>query len=170
MEEYIKKFNEEAKEVIELAKKTAELVGCEYIGTEHIFLGILKGEGMGCQAIKNLDIDIDKLVNGVEGIMKKDELDEFNEEQELVGMTPKTKNVLKLAEKYSSELGQDYIGTGHLLYASLGEEYGFANILLTDKMGITRDIIRKELTSLLTTGKSTVPSTVLNASGERFQK
>jgi len=168
MEEYIKKLDEEAKEVIELAKKTAELAGCVYIGTDHIFLGILRGKGVGCQAIKNLDIDIDQLINRVEGIMKKDELDDFDKKEELAGMTPRAEKVLKLAEKYSSKLGQRYIGTGHLLYASLGEEYGFANILLTDKIGVTRDRIRKELTSLLTTGKSTMPSIILNAHGEHF--
>lgn len=166
MERYIKKFDEQAREAMGFAKEEAKRAGSEYLGTEHIFLGILMVGGVGFQAIKNFDIDIDKLTERVRDIMTKDE---FDERKELVGMTPRVEKLLNLAEKYSLELNQDFIGTGHLLYGSLAEKYGFAEVLLIDN-NRTKEAIRKELTSLLTTGKSSLPSIILNANGRPYAR
>lgn len=166
MESYIKKFDEEAREVMEFAEEEAKREGSEYLSTEHIFLGLLQGKGAGFQTIKNFNIDVDKLTERVRDIMARDE---FDERKELVGMTPRVEKLLKLAEKYSLELNQDFIGTGHLLYGSLAEKYGFAEGLLTDN-NKTKEIIKKELTSLLTTGKSSLPSVILDASGSPYTR
>jgi len=164
------RFNENAIEVMKLAEQEARKNGDEYLGMQHIFKGILEGKGIGLQAIKNFGIDIDMVKKRLEDIFSKDE---FDEPKKFSGITESVKKLPKLSKAYAQNLNQgDTIGTGHILYTALGEKYGPVAVLLEDvsEYKVNRDMIRDEITSLLTTGKSSLPSKILDKDGKPHQK
>src|SRR5881227_4089918 len=107
------RFTDRARKVMQLANQEAQRFNHEYIGTEHILLGLVKeGSGVAANVLKNLDIDLKKIRLEVEKLVKAG--------PSMVTMgqlpfTPRAKKVLELSVEEASNLGHNYIGTEHLL-------------------------------------------------------
>lgn len=140
------RFTERAKKVLAYAKHEAQRFNHDYIGTEHILLGIIKeGSGVAANAIENLGIDLDDLRQGVEHHVKTgpDMVEVGN-----LPYTPRAKKVLQLALDEARSLNHKYIGTEHLLLGLLREKDGEAAHLLRQK-GISLEEAKEEVLNLL---------------------
>src|SRR5437870_4128973 len=118
------RFTDRARKVMQLANQEAQRFNHEYIGTEHILLGLVKeGSGVAANVLKNLDIDLRKIRLEVEKIVQSG--------PDMVTMdklpqTPGAKRALRFSAEESCELGDNYIGSQHLLLGLLREEDGVA--------------------------------------------
>jgi len=143
------RFTERARKVMALANQEAQRFNHEYIGTEHILLGLLKeGSGVGPNVLKNLGVDLHKVRMEVEKRVKPG--------PEMVTMgrlpqTPRAKKVLEYAMEEARNLNHNYIGTEHLLLGLLREENGVAAQVLTG-LGLKLDEVREEVLKLLGAG------------------
>src|SRR2546427_10552442 len=105
------RFTDRARKVMQLANQEAQRFNHEYIGTEHILLGIVKeGAGVAAKVLKNLGVDLTKIRNEVENIVQAGPA--------MVTMgrlpqTPRAKKVIELANEESQALGHNYVGTEH---------------------------------------------------------
>ena len=128
------KFTDRARKVIAFAKEEAQRLGHDYLGTEHVLLGIIKDAGgIAAAVLESLNIDLDKLKTEIE-----DRLIESTGSTMLAGeipFMPQTKKVFELAAEESQNLGHNYIGTEHLLLGLLKESEGTAARVLIE-MGI----------------------------------
>ena len=140
------KFTERARKVILLAKQEAKRFNHDYIGTEHILLGLLReGEGVAAAVLQslgmnlnNIRLEIDKLVQiGPTTVVTGD-----------LPFTPKAKKVMELAMEEARSLGHNYIGTEHLLLGLIREGEGVASQVFTN-MGLDIDTVREEVIKLL---------------------
>jgi hypothetical protein len=129
-----------------LANQEAQRFSHEYIGTEHILLGLIKeGSGVGANVLKNLDVDLAKARREVEKLIKAG-LDSV-----AIGklpQTPRAKKVIEYAIEEARNLDHNYVGTEHLLMGLLREEDGIAAQVLIN-LGIELDDAREELRNLL---------------------
>ena len=113
------RFTDRARRVMGLARQEAQRFNHEYIGTEHILLGLIQeGSGVAANVLRNLDIDLDKIRREVEKIVQSG--------PSMVTMgqlpfTPRAKKVLELSVEEASNLGHNYIGTEHLLLGLIRE-------------------------------------------------
>ncbi|MFH1708553.1 MAG: ATP-dependent Clp protease ATP-binding subunit [Planctomycetota bacterium] len=140
------RFTERAKKVLAYAKQEAQRFNHDYIGTEHILLGILKeGTGVAVNALENLGLDIDELRQGIESQIKTGP-DTF--EVGNLPYTPRAKKVLQLSLDEARALNHKYIGTEHLLLGLLREQDGEAAHLMRAK-GISLQDVREEVLNLL---------------------
>ncbi|HLR20381.1 MAG TPA: ATP-dependent Clp protease ATP-binding subunit [Tissierellaceae bacterium] len=109
-----------------LSQEEAKGLKHNYVGTEHILLGIIaEGTGAGALALKEAGVDIDKVRAEVEKVIGKGEV-----KSEIVGFTPRTKKIFELSFLQARNLGHSYIGTEHLLLGLLSEGEGVANSIL----------------------------------------
>lgn len=146
-------FSNRVNDVIKLSREEALRLGHDYIGTEHILLGIIReGEGIAIKILKNLGIDLYKLKKSIEDTVKS------NNTTITIGNIPLTKQaekVLKItyleAKLYKSEI----IGTEHLLLSLLRDEENIAAQILS-QFSLKYDVARKELENIIT-GKSNAP-------------
>ncbi|MHC4390332.1 MAG: ATP-dependent Clp protease ATP-binding subunit [Planctomycetota bacterium] len=140
------RFTERARRVMGLARQEAQRFNHEYIGTEHILLGLIQeGSGVAANVLKNLDIDLDKIRREVEKIVQTG--------PSMVTMgqlpfTPRAKKVLELAVEEASNLGHNYIGTEHLLLGLIRENEGVAAQVLLN-LDLKLDDVREEVLELL---------------------
>jgi len=138
------RFTERAQKVIILAQDEAKGLKHNYVGTEHLLLGLVKeGEGIAAKALKNVGIDLNKLR---EKVVSK--VGSGDKEQELLGFTPRTKRVFELSFLEARNLGHNYVGTEHLLLGLIKEGEGIAAITLKEmgiELGKTRDEVIKML-------------------------
>lgn len=136
-----------------LANQEAQRFNHEYIGTEHILLGLVKeGTGVGANVLKNLDVDLRKVRMEVERLVKSG--------PELVTMgklpkTPRAKKVIEYAIEEARNLNHNYIGTEHLLLGLLREREGVAAQVLMN-MGLRLEDVREEVLNLLGAGMETM--------------
>ncbi|MDD4874470.1 MAG: ATP-dependent Clp protease ATP-binding subunit, partial [Dehalococcoidales bacterium] len=138
------KFSERARRVLTLAQDEAKRLNHNYIGTEHILLGLVKEEdGVAAKALVGMGINLGKISQAVEYIIGPGEKSSMNS----TGLTTKAKRVLELAIDEARQLGHSYIGTEHLLLGLLREGEGVAAKVL-DSFGITLDKARSEVTRL----------------------
>lgn len=118
------KFTNRAKQVIKLAKKEAQRMNHNYLGTEHILLGLLKlGQGVAVNVLRNLSIDFDSVRGEVEKMVG------LGPEVQVYGdpaLTGKVKKVFEYANEEASKLGHNYVGTEHLLLGLLRQKDGVA--------------------------------------------
>src|SRR5438045_5708638 len=118
------RFTDRARKVMQLANREAKRFNHEYIGTEHILLGLVKeGEGVAANVLKNLDIDLRKIRLEVEQIVQSG--------PDIVTMgklpqTPRAKKVIESAVEEARNLNHNHIGTKHILLGLLREEEGVA--------------------------------------------
>ena len=120
------RFTEKAQKAIMLSQEEAKGLKHNYVGTEHILLGIIaEGTGAGALALKEAGVDIDKVRAEVEKVIGKGEV-----KSEIVGFTPRTKKIFELSFLQARNLGHSYIGTEHLLLGLLSEGEGVANSIL----------------------------------------
>ena len=147
------RFTERARQVVVLAQDEARALRHNYIGTEHLLLGLLREqEGIATRVLGALGIELEAVRAQVREIVG--EGDEFVSGQ--VPFTPRAKKVLELALREAMSLGHGYIGTEHVLLGLARENSGVASRILLDA-GVDADRIRNEVVTLLGGGKQVVP-------------
>ena len=139
------KFTERARRVLTLAQEEAQRFNHNYIGTEHLLLGLIsENDGVAAQVFSNLKIDINKVRSAIEFIIGRGERPNANE----IGLTPRAKKVIELAVDEARRLGHSYIGTEHLLLGLVREGEGIASGVL-ESLGVNLDNVRVELSNLI---------------------
>jgi ATP-dependent Clp protease ATP-binding subunit ClpC len=140
------RFTDRARKVMNYAKEEALRFNHEYIGTEHILLGLVKeGSGVAAQVLHNLDIDIKKIRLEVEKMVQSGpDLKSIGQ----LPLTPRAKKVLDLATEEAKSLGHNYIGTEHILLGLLREQEGVAARVLMN-LGLKLEDVREEVLTLL---------------------
>ena len=138
------KFSERARRVLTLAQDEAQRLNHNYIGTEHILLGLVKEEdGVAARVLVGMGLNLGKISQAVEYIIGPGDKANVN----TTGLTTKAKRVLELAIDEARQLGHTYIGTEHLLLGLLREGEGVASKVL-DSFGVTLEKARGEVTRL----------------------
>jgi ATP-dependent Clp protease ATP-binding subunit ClpC len=138
-------FTERARRSIVLAQEEAQRLGNNYIGTEHILLGIIsEGESLAAKVLENLGVNLAKVRQEVEAIVGRGGQ---TVQQEMV-FTPRAKRVIELAFEEARQLNHNYIGTEHLLLGLIREGEGVAARVLTN-LGVDPAKVRVQTTSLL---------------------
>ena len=140
------RFTERARKVMGFARREAQRFHHEYIGTEHILLGLIQeGQGVAANVLKSMNIDLEKIRREVEKIVKAGPAMEPSVQ---IPFTPRAKKVVELALEEASNLGHNYIGTEHLLLALLREQEGIAaHVLLA--LGVRLEEVRDEVIEFL---------------------
>ena len=139
------KFSERARRVLSLAQEEAQRFNHNYIGTEHILLGLVREtEGVAARVLSSLGVDLDKVRSAVEFIIGRGDKPAQGE----IGLTPRAKKVVELAVDEARRMNHTYIGTEHLLIGLLREGEGVAAGVL-ESLGITLDKIRAETHRIL---------------------
>lgn len=157
------RFTDRARKVMQLANQEAQRFNHEYIGTEHILLGLVKeGSGVAANVLKNLDVDLRKIRIEVEKIVQTG--------PDMVTMgklpqTPRAKKVIEYAMEEARNLNHNYVGTEHLLLGLLREQEGVAAQVLMN-LGMKLDDVRDEVLNLLGHGLESAEGAA-PAGGER---
>ena len=139
------KFSERARRVLSLAQEEAQRFNHNYIGTEHILLGLVREtEGVAARVLSNLGVELSKVRSAVEFIIGRGEKAVPGE----IGLTPRAKKVIELAVDEARRLNHSYIGTEHLLIGLLREGEGVAAGVL-ESLGVTLEKIRSETNRVL---------------------
>ncbi len=142
------KFSERARRVLTLAQEEAQHLSHNYIGTEHILLGLVREEeGVAAKVLTNLNVGLSKVRASVEFIIGRGEKSASGE----TGLTPRARRVIELAIDEARYLSHNYIGTEHLLLGLLREGEGIAAGVL-DSFGINLERARAEITRVLSQG------------------
>ena len=140
------RFTERARKVMGFARREAQRFHHEYIGTEHILLGLIQeGQGVAANVLKSMAIDLEKIRREVEKIVKSGPAMEPSVQ---IPFTPRAKKVVELALEEAGNLGHNYIGTEHLLLALLREQEGIAAHVLM-ALGVRLDEVREEVIEFL---------------------
>ena len=140
------KFSERARRVLSLANEEAQRFNHNYIGTEHILLGLVREtEGVAAKVLSNLGVELSKVRSAVEFIIGRGERAATGEK----GLTPRTKKVVELAVDEARRLNHHYIGTEHLLIGLLREGEGVAAGVL-ESLQVNLDKVRAETSRILT--------------------
>ena len=140
------KFTDRARKIIALAQKEAERFRHDYIGTEHILLGLVKeGSGVAVTALNNLGVDVEKVRKEVEKLVVGHDKDG---PATPLPFTPQAKKVLELASEEARSLGHPYIGTEHILLGLLREHESVAAQVLVN-LGLKLEDVRSEILDLL---------------------
>jgi prophage maintenance system killer protein len=139
------KFSERARRVMVLAQEEARALNHNYIGTEHVLLGLIQeGDGVGARALANVGIS----ASAVRAVVKETIGRGHDQPRGHIPFTSRTKTVLELSHRESMQLGQRYIGTEHILLALVREGEGVAAQSLT-KLGADPDKVRQQVVELL---------------------
>jgi ATP-dependent Clp protease ATP-binding subunit ClpC len=140
------RFTERARKVLTLAQEEAQRFNHNYIGTEHLLLGLVReGEGVAAKVLSNLGIELTKVRSAVEFIIGRGERQVMGE----IGLTPRAKKVIELAVDEARRLGHHYIGTEHLLLGLIREGEGIAAGVL-ESLGVNLEKVRSEVIKVLT--------------------
>ncbi len=145
MSSRFEKFTERARKVLTLAQEEAQRFNHNYIGTEHILLGLVReGEGVAAKVLANLGVELAKVRSAIEFIIGRGEHAVRGE----IGLTPRAKRVIELAVDEARRLNHNYIGTEHLLLGLLREGEGVAAGVL-ESLGVNLDKVRNETVRIL---------------------
>ena len=145
MSSRFEKFTERARKVLTLAQEEAQRFNHNYIGTEHILLGLVReGEGVAAKVLANLGVELTKVRSAVEFIIGRGERTVRGE----IGLTPRAKRVIELAVDEARRLNHNYIGTEHLLLGLLREGEGVAAGVL-ESLGVSLEKVRAETVRIL---------------------
>ncbi|HIQ19928.1 MAG TPA: ATP-dependent Clp protease ATP-binding subunit [Planctomycetes bacterium] len=140
------RFTDRARKVMQLANQEAQRFNHEYIGTEHILLGLIKeGSGVAANVLKNLDVDLRKIRLEVEKLVQSG--------PDMVTMgklpqTPRAKKVIEYSMEEARNLNHNYVGTEHILLGLLREQEGVAAQVLMN-LGLRLEDVREEVLNLL---------------------
>tara|TARA_B100000676_G_scaffold112749_1_gene112477 strand:+ start:1597 stop:4086 length:2490 start_codon:yes stop_codon:yes gene_type:complete len=141
MSSRFEKFSEKARKVLSLAQEEAQRFNHNYIGTEHILLGLVKeSDGAAARILISLSLELNKVRSAVEFIIGRGERRPSPGE---IGLTPRAKKVIELAVDEARRLNQQFIGTEHLLIGIMREGEGVASGVL-ESLGLNLDKIRSE--------------------------
>ncbi len=142
------RFTDRARKVIQFASQEAQRFNHEYIGTEHVLLGLVaEGSGVAANVLRNLDVDLRKIRAEVEKIVQHGP----GGEQVVMGRlphTPRAKKVIQYAIEESRLLKHNYVGTEHLLLGLIREQEGIAAQVLMN-LGLKLEDVREEVLNLL---------------------
>ncbi len=142
-------FTERVRKVLAMAREEAARLHHEYVGTEHILLGLIReGEGVAAQVLQNLSVELDDIQQKIEETVKKGKAGQTTGPD--LPYTSRAKKVLELAMAEARDLNHSYVGTEHLLLGLLREEKGIAAQVLTDA-GVNLDAARAETLRILGT-------------------
>ena len=144
------RFTERAQRVILIAQEEAKRLNHDYVGTEHILLGLIAlGEGVAAQVLANLGVDLRRVRSEIEKIVGTgDNVMLLGE----IPFTPRAKKVLEYAVEEAQHMGHSYVGTEHLLLGLIREEEGGAARVL-ENLGLRLDVVREEVLNLLGEGQ-----------------
>lgn len=149
------KFTNRAKQVIKLAKKEAQRLNHNYLGTEHILLGLLKlGQGIAVNVLRNMNLDYENIRSEIERIVG------YGPEIQVYGdpaLTGKVKKVFEYANEEATNLNHNYVGTEHLLLALLRQTDGVA-VQALENLNCDLKEIRKEILKELDTFNLQIPT------------
>ncbi len=149
-------FTDRVKKVMQLAREESVRLGNDYVGTEHLLLGLIReGEGVAIVVLKNLSVELEELAKNIEksittsgGMMTIGQMIPF---------TPRAKKVLEIAAQEARSMGHKYIGTEHLLLALMKDnESAAANAL--GSIGVEYDRVKEEITRVLRGGDASSES------------
>ena len=158
------KFTNRAKQVIKLAKKEAQRLNHNYLGTEHVLLGLLKlGQGVAVNVLKNLGLDFESVRAEVERLVG------YGPEIQVYGdpaLTGRVKKVFEFANEEAANLGHNYVGTEHLLLGLLRQTDGVAAQVL-ENLNVDLSEVRKEVLKELETFNLQLPPSAGGPTGDR---
>src|SRR5687768_14531160 len=142
-------FTERVRKVLAMAREEAARLHHEYVGTEHILLGLIReGEGVAAAVLQSLTVDLEEIQQKIEETVKKGKAQQGTGPD--LPYTSRAKKVLELAMSEARELNHSYVGTEHLLLGLIREEKGIAAQVLDDS-GVTISAARMETLRLLGT-------------------
>ncbi len=150
MNDRLDKFTERAKKVLVYAQDEATRFNHNYIGTEHLLLGLVReGEGIAAQVLTNLGVDLNKVRSAVEFIIGRGERMVVGD----ITLTPRAKRVIALSIEEARRLGHNYIGTEHLLLGLVHEGEGIAAGVL-ESLGVNLEKVRAQVVQVVSQGQS----------------
>jgi ATP-dependent Clp protease ATP-binding subunit ClpC len=139
------RFTDRARRVVVLAQEEARMLNHDYVGTEHVLLGLIReGEGVAAKALQALGISLQAVRQQVEEIIGRGQQARSGP----IPFTPRAKKVLELSLREALQLGHDYIGTEHILLGLIGEGEGVAAQVLVN-LGADLDRVRQQVIGLL---------------------
>src|SRR5689334_22571423 len=139
------RFTDRARRVVVLAQEEARMLSHNYIGTEHILLGLIhEGEGVAAKALESLDISLEAVRAQVEEIIGQGQQAPSGH----IPFTPRAKKVLELSLREALQLGHTYIGTEHILLGLIREGAGVAAQVLV-KLHVELNRVRQQVLQLL---------------------
>ena len=139
------RFTDRARRVVVLAQEEAKMLNHNYIGTEHILLGLIhEGEGVAAKALESLNISLDAVREQVQDIIGQGQQQPTGH----IPFTPRAKKVLELSLREALQLGHNYIGTEHILLGLIREGEGVAAQVLV-KLGADLNRVRQQVIQLL---------------------
>src|SRR5204863_2564587 len=139
------RFNDRAKRVLALAQDEAIRFNHNYIGTEHLLLGLVReGEGVAAKVLANLGVELNKVRSAVEFVLRRGDRAVTG----AIGLTPRAKKVIELSVDEARRLGHHYIGTEHLLLGLVREGEGIAAGVL-ESLGVSLDKVRSQVIYVL---------------------
>src|SRR5881275_2386104 len=142
------RFTDRARKVMQLANQEAQRFNHEYIGTEHILLGLVKeGSGVAANVLKNLDVDLRKIRLEVQKIVQTGPGSEMVTMGKLP-QTPRAKKVIEYSIEEARNLNHNYVGTEHLLLGLLREQEGVAAQVLMN-LGLSAERVRRATCALI---------------------
>lgn len=147
------RYTERARKVLSLAQEEAQHFNHNYIGTEHLLLGLVReGDGVAARVLSNLGVELNKVRSAVEFIIGRGDRIVLGE----IRPTPRAKKVMSLAEDEARRLGHHYIGTEHILLGLVREGEGIAAGVL-QSLGISLEKVRAETIAVLSGTTSVTP-------------
>lgn len=158
------RFSERAQKAIILSQEEAKSLNHNYVGTEHLLLGVSKeGEGIAAKVLNKFGASTDKIKLEIEKRLGKGK-----DSTEVLGFTPRTKKVFELSFVEARNIGQNYVGTEHILLGLIKEGEGVAPNLLK-AMGIDLNMLRNEVIKMLgnNSNRSNPQSNMNQASGAK---
>ncbi|MEU4428596.1 Clp protease N-terminal domain-containing protein, partial [Actinoplanes sp. NPDC024001] len=139
------RFTDRARRVVVLAQEEARMLNHNYIGTEHVLLGLIhEGEGVAAKALESLGISLEGVRQQVEEIIGQGQQAPSGH----IPFTPRAKKVLELSLREALQLGHNYIGTEHILLGLIREGEGVAAQVLV-KLGADLNRVRQQVIQLL---------------------
>ena len=157
------RFTDRARRVVVLAQEEARMLNHNYIGTEHILLGLIhEGEGVAAKALESLGISLEAVRSQVEEIIGQGQQAPSGH----IPFTPRAKKVLELSLREALQLGHNYIGTEHILLGLIREGEGVAAQVLV-KLGADLNKVRQQVIQLLSGYQGKEPAAVSGAAHEQ---
>src|SRR5881396_757130 len=157
------RFSDRARRVVVLAQEEARMLNHNYIGTEHILLGLShEGEGVAAKALESVGVSLGAVRSQVEEIIGRGQ----SEPSGHIPFTPRAKKVLELSLRESLQLGHNYIGTEHILLGLIREGEGVAAQVLV-KLGADLSRVRQQVIQLLSGYSGAGPQGGAPGSGEK---
>ena len=150
MSDKFDKFTERARKVLTLAQEEAQRFNHNYIGTEHLLLGLVReGDGVAARVLSNMGVQLPKVRSAVEFIIGRGETMVMGE----IGLTPRAKKVIELAVDEARRLNHHYIGTEHLLLGLVREGEGIAAGVL-ESLGVNLEKVRAQVMQVVSQSPS----------------